>query len=46
MSAEKRVAKPVGYDDEVVLVDGVRPVRRDWAESQDWIDVEDGDGDE
>jgi hypothetical protein len=46
MSAERRVAKTVGYDDEVVLVDGVHPVRRDWAESQDWIDVADGETDE
>jgi hypothetical protein len=40
MTDEKRVAKPVGYDDEIVLVDGATPVRRDWAESKDWIDVE------
>jgi hypothetical protein len=46
MSAERRVAKTVGYDGEVVLVDGVHPVRREWAESQDWIDVEERDSDE
>ena len=40
MSDEPRYATPSGYDDEVVLV-GEReiPVRREFAESVDWIEV-------
>ena len=37
-SRPRRRGKPADYDDDIVIVEGL-PVRREWAEEQDWIDV-------